>query len=243
MTLMRLIGNVLFADDERAIAAGKPIPPTKPRVPAELLASGSLLRDRDVDSLAAAGSAAIERVFEHVGLDAAVPGEISLQLDLMAAAECLRVLQGAEAWRTHGRWIEAHHPEFGPGIAERFAAARALTDAEVRAAALERAAIGARLDAVLPPGRMLCLPAVPGPAPRRDASPEDMQSQRRRLLPLTALASLTGRPQITLPLLPADSAPRGDSSSQAPQSLSLLGWRHGDEALLAMAELLLCPSS
>jgi Asp-tRNA(Asn)/Glu-tRNA(Gln) amidotransferase A subunit family amidase len=64
-----------------------------------------------------------------------------------------------------------------------------------------------------------------------------MQSQRRRLLPLTALASLSGRPQITLPLL-GDSAPQGDSASPAPQSLSLLGWRHGDEALLATAELL-----
>jgi amidase len=224
--LASMVGNVLFAD------AAKSFDPLAP------LAPGWLLRDRDVDSLAdAAGSAALERVFGRAGRNAAPSGAISLQLDLTAAAECLRVLQGAEAWRTHGRWIDAHHPKFGPGIAERFETARALTDAEVRAAALERAAINARLDAVLPPGRMLCLPAVPGPGPRRDASPEDMQSQRRRLLPLTALASLSGRPQITLPLL-GDSAPQGDSASPAPQSLSLLGWRHGDEALLATGELL-----
>jgi len=237
--LMRVIGTVLFGDDAKPIAPARPLAPAQRHARAQL-APGSLLRDRSVESRAdASGSAALDRVFEREGLNAGALGEVSLQLDLTAAAECLRVLQGAEVWRTHGHWIETHHPEFGPGVAERFEATRALTDAQVRAAALERTAIGARLDAVLPPGRMLCLPAVPGPAPRRDASAEEMQAQRRRLLPLTALASLTGRPQMTLPLLLADSAPRGDS---APQSFSLLGWRHGDEALLAMAELL-CPSS
>jgi len=68
-----------------------------------------------------------------------------------------------------------------------------------------------------------------GPAPRRDASSETLQSQRSRLLPLTALASLSGRPQITLPLLEADGAPVG---------FSLLGWQNGDEALLEIAQLL-----
>jgi len=217
-TLVRTIGAVLFGNYAQ--------PPDPPR----LLAPGALLRDRDLDSLAdAATSAAFERVFERECFLSAPPGEVSLQLDLTAATECLRVLQGAEAWRTHGRWIDAHHPQFGPGVAERFAAARVLTDAEIREAALLRAAIGARLDAVLPPGRMLCLPTVPGPAPRRDALAEEMQAQRRRLLPLTALASLTGRPQITLPLLATAAAPLG---------FSLLGWRNGDEALLATAELL-----
>jgi amidase len=48
-------------------------------------------------------------------------------------------------------------------------------------------------------------------------------------MPLTALASLSGRPQITLPLPGAEAAPVG---------FSLLGWRNGDEALLEVAQLL-----
>jgi amidase len=220
--LARRIGAVMFADEANPLAPGPPAGGS--------LAAISLLRDRNLESHAgAAAAAALEPVFERCARAAPASGEVALQLDLKAAAECLRVLQGDEAWRTHGRWIEAHHPGFGPAIAERFAAGRALTAAEVQAAALERAAIRTRLDAMLPPGRMLCLPTVPGPAPRRDASAEELQAQRHRLLPLTALASLTGRPQINLPVRIAGAAPLG---------FSLLGWRHGDEALLAAAELL-----
>ncbi len=228
--LVRMVGAALFGDDAKPLAS-------QPLAPGSLapgsLTRGSLLRDRHVEGHAdAAAVAALEPMFERCVLAAAPLVEVSLRLDVQAAAECLRVLQGAEAWRTHARWIDAHHPQFGPGIAERFDAARALTAAQVRAAALERASIAAQLDAVMPPGRMLCLPTVPGPAPRRDASPEEMQLQRSRVLPLTALASLTGRPQVNLPLLGACAAPLG---------FSLLGWRHGDEALLAAAELL-CPA-
>jgi amidase len=190
----------------------------------------SLVRDVAVENHAdAVGSAALAGVFARWEGQAFPVSESSLAIDLEGAAECLRILQSAEAWSTHGRWIESARPAFGPGIAARFAAARAMTADQVREAARERAAIIARLDAALPPGRMLCLPTVPGPAPRRDASPEQLQGQRAKLLPLTVLASLTGRPQITLPLLRVDGAPVG---------VSLLGWRNGDEALLAIAELL-----
>jgi amidase len=174
-------------------------------------------------------SAALEPVLARCAAQGLPLSTVSLAIDLKGAAECLRVLQGQEAWSTHGRWIDSVRPSFGPGIAERFAAARAITADQVREAARERAAINARLDAVLPPGRILCLPAVPGPAPRRDASSEALQLQRTRILPLTALASLSGRPQMTLPLLQIDGAPVG---------FSLLGWRNGDEALLKIAQLL-----
>jgi amidase len=158
--------------------------------------------------------------------------ELSLGIDLAGAAECLRVLQGHEAWNTHGAWIESQHPTFGPAVAQRFAAARALSAAQVEHAARERAAIIARTDAALPPGLILCLPTVPGPAPRRDATADQLQLQRTQLLPLTVLASLTGRPQITLPLLQVDGAPVG---------FSLLGWRGGDETLLRIAETIAPP--
>jgi len=214
-SLMRTVGTVLFGDGATSAFAG------------------SLTRDHGMEAHAeAAGSAAFERQYQHCAVIGVPLGEVSLQLDLQAAAESLRILQAHEAWRTHGRWIESHHPQFGPGIAERFAAARTISAAQVREAAQERAAICARLDAVLPAGRLLCLPTVPAPAARRDATLDELQSQRSRVLPLTALASLSGRPQITLPMV-TDGAP--------PLGFSLLGWRGGDQALLATAEVL-CPS-
>ena len=182
--------------------------------------------DRDVDEAVAAAMGTMAAQCAVRGLPV---GEVCFGIDLAAAAQCLRVLQGNEAWSTHGRWIESARPRFGPGVAERFEAARAVTAAEVSKAAAERAAIQARLDAALPPGLILCLPTVPGPAPRRDASPEQLQIRRTQLLPLTALASLTGRPQITMPL---------PSGGLAPTGFSLLGWRNGDEALLEVARRL-----
>lgn len=206
------------------------------RVGAVLLGQGarsapsfSLVRDLSLEAHAKdVESAAWEQMIRRCASQDFPVGEVSLAVDLDVAAECLRVLQGGEVWRVHGQWIEAAKPRFGPGVAERFAAARSITTEQVRAAAQVRTALSALLDAALPPGRILCLPTVPGPAPRRNAQAQELQSRRSRLLPLTALASLTGRPQMTVPLI----------ASEAPVGFSLLGWRWGDEALLEIAERL-----
>jgi amidase len=190
----------------------------------------SLVRDSSVNGYADPIVAArIESMFEACAARGFRGGDISLAVDLKAVAECLRILQGHEAWSVHGRWIESAQPTFGPGVCERFAVARAITADQVREAARERGSIIARLDAALPAGLVLCLPTVPTAAPRRDAAPEELQALRARVFPLTALASLTGRPQVTLPLPAVAGAPLG---------FSLLGWRNGDEALLEAAQAL-----
>jgi amidase len=193
----------------------------------------SIMRDSSVNGYADAPVAAqVESMFEACAARGFKARDVSLCIDLKAVAECLRILQGHEAWNVHGRWIGSAQPQFGPGVAERFAAASVISANQVSDAARERAAIIARLDAALPLGVMLCLPTVPAPAPRRDAAPEELQAMRARLFPLTALASLTGRPQITLPLPAAAGAPLG---------FSLLGWRNGDEALLEAVQVLAPP--
>jgi amidase len=156
--------------------------------------------------------------------------EVTLRFDAHGAAECLRLLQGHEAWRTHGAWIESERPRFGAGIADRFEAARAIGARDVGEAERVRAGIAAGADALLPRGWLLCQPSAPGPAPRRSSSPGALQERRARTLLLTAFASLTGRPEITLPMLRVDGAPVG---------VSLIGWRGGDEALFQAAEILI----
>jgi amidase len=191
-------------------------PPAVDRVVDARLAG---MADRDC---ASTGDAAAQRFEEWIG----EPRAVDLGIDLARAAESLRVLQGAEVWQTHGRWIEAVDPYFGPAVGARFQAARRFDSTQIREAERERTTVRARLDAVLAPGTMLCLPCVPGPAPPRDASALQLQAMRARLFPMTALASLTGRPQLTLPVRRAGAFPVG---------LSLLGWRGGDEALLQAA--------
>lgn len=49
-----------------------------------------------------------------------------------------RTIQSAEVWEGHGRWIEAHNPEFGPGIRERFDGASQVTAEAVEQAKSEQ---------------------------------------------------------------------------------------------------------
>jgi amidase len=225
---MRDVGTVLLGDGTSANAAahGTSADAAAPRTPA-VRADREWVYDPALEALGGAGAeasdpAAAQRLAEQGG----ALRELPLGIDWAAAAQCLRVLQAAEAWRTHGRWIERARPVFGPAVASRFSAARDMGDDQVRDAERDRAAFIERLDAVLPPGRILRLPSVPEAAPRRDAVPGDLTRLRTRLFPLTAIASLAGRPQISLPLGQIDGAPVG---------VSLLGWRGGDHELLRIA--------
>ena len=196
-----------------------------PRTSTEVAA---VVFDSEIAGLAEASTAA---AFER--LIAARPGafhEVASNFDARAAAQCLRLLQGYETWRAHGAWIESAQPHFGAGVAERFAAARQIGMGEFREAMRERAAIIASAETWLPRGLLLCQPSAPGPAPRRDSSPAALQERRTRAMLMTTFASLTGRPQITLPMLHIDGAPVG---------VSLIGWKDGDEALFPAAERLI----
>ena len=59
-----------------------------------------------------------------------------------------RYLQGREAWLTDGPIIARHAPPLGPGVAERFAWSRDVTDAQVVAARAFRLAFRAQLEAL-----------------------------------------------------------------------------------------------
>jgi amidase len=71
-----------------------------------------------------------------------------------------QVLQGREAWETARDWIDRVNPRLSFEVAERYVAARAITDAEVAAARAAKASIVARMDAVLADGAVVCLPTT-----------------------------------------------------------------------------------
>jgi len=137
-----------------------------------------------------------------------------------------RTLQAHEVWQSHGAWVQAQSPRFGPGVAERFAAAARITAAEAAASSEARTALRQRLYALLQDGAVLCLPTAPGIAPRCAAPEVEMDAVRQRILGLTCLAGLTGLPQVSLPLGRLDGCPLG---------LSLIGAAGSDEVLLAAA--------
>lgn len=138
-------------------------------------------------------------------------------------------LQAREAWQTHGAWIRDVQPRFSAPIKARFDRARTLVESELgepEAWAQDEAFRGrlrARLGELLTPGTLLFLPPTPGVAPRDDASVDELEAHRNRLLELTCLASLSGFPQLVVPARELEGAPL---------ALSFMG-AHGSDAALA----------
>ncbi|MFC0714574.1 amidase family protein [Cellulomonas biazotea] len=114
--------------------------------------------------------------------------------------DAFRTVQGAEAWRVDGPWVTAHPGALGPALAERFAAAAAVTAADEARARADLDRLRADLRAVVTDA-LLVLPTTPGPAPARDAGAAELARVRAATLPTTALAGVGGLPALSVPLL------------------------------------------
>lgn len=141
--------------------------------------------------------------------------------------EQFRAAQAEEAWATLGSWVEATKPAFGPGVGERFAAAKATDPARAAAARAFRDAFRGRLRALLAGGAVLAYPTSPIPAPRTDVGAEAQQAIRERTMGVTAIAGFGGLCEVTIPAAKAEGAPVG---------LSLVAAPGRDRALLRLAE-------
>lgn len=138
-----------------------------------------------------------------------------------------RHIQGRESWQTDGGFIRRYAPPLGPGVAERFAWSRGVTDAQVAEALAFRARFKAHLAALLGSDGVLVLPTMPDIAPRVDEPESALEDYRNRAIRLLCSAGLSGLPQLSLPLARRDGAPLG---------LSLLGPAGSDRSLVRLAE-------
>ena len=82
--------------------------------------------------------------------------------------------------RRHSAWIDAHHPRFGPGIAERFRWTRTIDPADVERMRPQREAVAAHMDALLGDDALLCLPTAPGIAPKLATPAPELEVFRAR---------------------------------------------------------------
>lgn len=140
-----------------------------------------------------------------------------------------RHVQGREAWMTDGPLIERHAPPLGPGVAERFAWSRTVTDAQVAAAWDFRARFRSHLSALLGADGVLLMPSMPGVAPLRTTPENGLEDYRNRAIKMLCIAGLSGFPQLSMPLAQQAGAPLG---------LSLLGPAGSDRSLVALAQRL-----
>lgn len=140
-----------------------------------------------------------------------------------------RYLQGRESWLVDGPFIERHAPPLGPGVAERFAWARGVTDEQVAQATAFRTQLRASLARLLGTDGVLLLPTMPDVAPLLSSTEAALEDYRNTAIKLLCLSGLTGLPQLSLPLA---------SRLGAPLGISLLGPAGSDRSLIAMAEAL-----
>ena len=203
------VADVLLGADAAPLAQGR----------VRLLAPGDLwgLLSADVLDALRAPRARIE-----AALGRAAPVEVALD-GFEAMVWSFRYLQGREAWRTDGALIERFAPPLGPGVKQRFAWAREVSDAQVE----EAASFRDRLAALLGADGVLVMPTMPDVAPlvgADEAALEDYRYQSTRML---CVAGLAGCPQLSLPLA---------SRLGAPLGISLLGPAGSDRSLVRLAE-------
>jgi amidase len=137
-----------------------------------------------------------------------------------------RVLQKSEFHATFRDWIDRVNPRLSTEVAGAFADDGHIPASNLAAAKTFRESASKRLDGLLDRRRVLCMPTSPILPIGRDARLSEMRTAVHRIVDLTAIAGLTGLPQVNLPMAAIGSIPVG---------LSLVGWRGGDAALVGAA--------
>jgi amidase len=194
------------------------------RSPRRFLLAPELLALADTDA-AAACLAAGHRLAKRTGLPL-VQEPFASPDEVLELRDAFRTIQMHEAWALHGPWLSERHPEMGPGIAARFAAAAEVTAEQAEAARERRAAFQSRFCAYLGDDGYLLQPAASGPAPAIDLEGPLKDDLRARTLALTAIGGLAGSPVAVAPVAPAGTAPLG---------LALVGLPGDDDAVVALA--------
>ncbi len=154
------------------------------------------------------------------------PETVMVARDPDALYWAFRWVQGREAWVSDGALIERFAPPLGPGVAERFAFSKSVSDAEHAKGETVRKGFRAKLARLLGSDGVLILPTVPDIAPLVSAQEPELDDFRNRALRLLCLGGLSGFPQVTMPVAQREGAPLG---------LSLIGPKGSDKSLVAFA--------
>jgi amidase len=140
--------------------------------------------------------------------------------------ETFRTIQAAEVWASVGPWIREVAPRLGPGVKERIAWAATVTPQMLAVASARRTEIVARMQHLIGPEDVLCLPTSPRAAPPLGTPVDKIEIEyRNQAMQLLCIAGLAGLPQLSLPMAQIDGLPLG---------LSIVGCRGADTMLLSI---------
>jgi len=148
---------------------------------------------------------------------------------LQEARETQRVLQGAQAWGFHQKWLEEKQPRLGADVRRLLEMASSYSPGEIGRALSEQARLRSEMGAWLEPGALVLLPATPGAAPQLAdlQATEQALEFRWRTLSLTCYASVLGAPVVTVPAAQPGEKPIG---------VQLVGAWGSDRGLLELVQ-------
>lgn len=213
--------GVITASGERLSRAARVLLHDRPGQ--DIGAGGTLVVDpaiRDsVEPEVAKAFAALLLGFQALGIRI---GQIHLE-DIDRQYAAFRTHQAFQAWQAHGPWLEAHPTAVVGAAADRFRAAAAVTAEDDRAARHVLAETRRHMQNTVGE-QILVLPTTSSAAPLLSAAAGDVDRVRQATLRLTTLASVLGRPAVSLPAITTDSGPVG---------LCLVGAKDTDLALIA----------
>lgn len=152
-------------------------------------------------------------------------------VSLVELGEWFSIIQGYELIQEHSGWLAEHQTSVAKDLSRRIDKSKNITK-EDYAEAKKKAANFSTLCIYLlkSKGGWLCLPTTPGLPPELKQSVHSSSYYRKRLLGMTALASLCGLPQLHLPLGKINGKPYG---------LSLIGLPNSEKRLIKQGQFLL----
>jgi amidase len=215
--LLQRAGRVLLDSEGRHATAGPPAPLRSLVLAPDLLAFAD-------PAVAAAVREGAGRLAERLDIPLA---ETDFGAERIPAwLQAFRARQMVEAWQANGPWITAHQPRLGPGVAGRFATARATNPTAAVPATTAGIQVRRAIEQALPADAALVLPSAATVAPPPGLERQANEDLRTRTIGLTCLAGLAGAPALSLPL---------GRASELPVGVCLLGRVGEDERLLAAA--------
>lgn len=148
---------------------------------------------------------------------------------LAALSSAMRQLQRYEFKNNHSEWVSAVKPNIGPGISDRVSEALSSTAEDIDICQSVKKELHDALSALLGDFGVLMIPTVPGPPPKLQTNPSELDIFRARAFSLLSIAGVSGFCQVSIPL---------GVYNNLPVSVSLVA-RHGaDRFLLHLVESL-----
>lgn len=124
-------------------------------------------------------------------------------------SDIFRIIQGYEVWESYGGWVRKYHPRLSRGPKERLEWASTITLTQYKEAKELRKLIIERIQNLITPDAVLCLPTAASIAPLRSTPLEELNATRQQSAYLLCISPLTSIPQVTLPLVKQHEMPLG----------------------------------